>query len=143
MKTNVLGKLMVLVVFTAFFAGFAQAAEDRVQSAMKELDSTVQAWDMKKIVPPTAKLLKVEADLVRKAVVEQRATLSTLVCAKLVADKTGQTVLEVIEGAKNGEWKATFTKAGITEDAAVEQMESVQTEFAFMTLELRDKLTSR
>jgi hypothetical protein len=143
MKTKQLAKLMVLTINIVFLTAFAQAAQDRIQAAMSELDNTVKAWDMKKIAPQTAKVLNMDADLVRKAVIEQHATLSSLVCAKLVADKTGEPVAKVLESARAGAWTTVFKKASIAEDAALEQMDTMQQEVAFMTLEMRDQLTSR
>jgi hypothetical protein len=91
MKTKSFIASLFVVFSLGSLTAFGEIATDRVGEAARELDEIVKKVDIKTLAPTAAGLLKMESGLIERIMIQQKATLSALVCVKLIAGKTGAT----------------------------------------------------
>ena len=139
MKTKTLVLSLFVILNLTASTLFAAIVSNRVTEAARELDDIVKKMDIKSIAPNAARLFKLETALIEKVMIERKATLSALVCAKLISEKTGVSIDKVIEANPDRDWSKALKNAEIADSAILEEIDTVHAEFAFFALEFREK----
>ena len=118
-----------MLVTTAFADGEA------ILSAAQNLDSEAKNVDTQSIFGDLATIFKVDQALVEKFLGSKGYQWSELVYVKLLADKTSQTPEAVIKANADRDWLVALKKTGVAEKDAVQQLNTVYTELAFLLLD--------
>ena len=116
----------------------AQGAS-RFRETAKGLDQIVEKADLKVILPQLAQILKMDAAIVRKAMLDDHHKLSTLALAHLIEEKGGESASSLLQSAKELPWVTLLTAVGISDQVADEYLDSVYAEVAFLMLDHRGK----
>ena len=118
-----------MLVTTAFADGEA------ILSAAQNLDNEAKNVDTQSIFGDLATIFKVDQALVEKFLGSKGYQWSELVYVKLLADKTSQTPEAVIKANADRDWLVALKKTGVAEKDAVQQLNTVYTELAFLLLD--------
>src|ERR1043166_1010943 len=109
----------------------------KIRSSVASLDDTYRRADLKKVVPKLAELVKVERAIVEKAMVDKQQKFSSIVFAKLIADKSGKDIATILFETTDPDWVALLKAAGLKDDDVVEHLDGLQSELAFAMLDFR------
>ncbi len=129
----------ILIGFGSLRLAAAQITDKQFRESARALDEEVKKLDLKKNIPSLAALLKLDTGLVETNLLQKKTNFSALAIAKLVADKAGLTVPEVLDDATKPDWPETVQNAGISLAEARDYLDNLQSEVALMRLDQRLK----
>lgn len=108
------------------------------KATIQNLDGSVKEGAIKSKADELGTLLKLEGKEIESALLEKKLNYSTIALAQLVGEKTGQKYAEVIAANPSPDWLALLTKAGVPTTEALERLEYLHAEVAFMMMDFRE-----
>lgn len=131
--------MMMLLLLTSGPILQAQTNSSKLTQTAKVLDDTLKTSHLKKVTPDLGRVLKMDTQAVEKALLDQKLKFSDLALAKFLSDKINQPVESLLALGQITDWDASLKNANISEKEAIEHLDNLQSEVAFLMLDFRDK----
>lgn len=142
MQTMTLTSVMMMMMLLLLTSGpilQAQTNSSKLTQTAKVLDDTLKPSHLKKVTPDLGRVLKMDTQAVEKALLDQKLKFSDLALAKFLSDKINQPVKNLLALGQITDWDASLKNANISEKEAIEHLDNLQSEIAFLMLDFRDK----
>lgn len=124
----VVATMIIMNFGTPVFAGLEDAKES-MNDAIKEVSLAV-------VLPKLAETLAVEEAVLQLALVEHKLKLSDVAMAKMVSEKNGKSVRDILKGGAPN-WPVLLKENGLNEGDATEYLDALQSEVAFAVMDLK------
>jgi hypothetical protein len=137
-KQQVLWLVLIISLVALMFAPL-RASGQTLAEAAEAVDECVQKADVKRLVAPTAEIVKLDKAFVEKALVENGCKVSELVYVQAIASKTGRTPAAVLEAYAGQDWTAAIKKEGISPATMLEKLDDAYADFALKMMSFPGK----